>query len=84
MTKFQKVALAALVSVILLIFVGAIVRVTGAGMGCPDWPRCWGCLIPPTSVEDVDFSKLDLEKFRSKAERAGRDPLTITEPTTGM
>ena len=81
MTKFQKVALAALISVILLIFVGAIVRVTGAGMGCPDWPRCWGCLIPPTKVEDVDFTKLDLETFRRKAERAGRDPSTITLET---
>lgn len=81
MTKFQKVALAALISVILLIFVGAIVRVTGAGMGCPDWPRCWGCLIPPTSVDKVDFSKLDLEKFRRKAARAGRDSDTITMET---
>ena len=81
MAKFQKLALAALISVVLLIFVGAIVRVSGAGMGCPDWPRCWGCLIPPTSVEKVDFTKLDLEKFRRKAERAGRDPETITEET---
>lgn len=79
LTRFQKLALAALVSVLLLMFVGAIVRVTGSGMGCPDWPTCWGCLIPPTSVEEVDFEKLPIERFRSKAERMGRDPETITE-----
>ncbi|HSP41446.1 MAG TPA: COX15/CtaA family protein, partial [Luteolibacter sp.] len=80
-TRFQKLAIAALVSVLFLMFVGAIVRVTGAGMGCPDWPTCWGCLIPPTSVEQVDFEKLPIERFRSKAERMGRDPSTITEET---
>jgi heme a synthase len=75
---FQKLTLAALISLLLLIFMGATVRVTGAGMGCPDWPTCWGLLIPPTHVEQVDFSKLPIEKFRKKADRMGRDPDSIT------
>lgn len=78
MTRFQKFATAALVSVIVLIFVGAIVRVSGAGMGCPDWPRCWGRLIPPTKVEQVDITKLNFEKFRKAAARYDRDPATVT------
>jgi len=78
LTAFQKVAIAALISLIVLIFVGATVRVTGSGMGCPDWPTCWNCLIPPTSVEQVDFESLDIEKFQRKAARHGRDPSEIT------
>ncbi|MCU0795238.1 MAG: COX15/CtaA family protein [Akkermansiaceae bacterium] len=78
MNRFQKLAAAALVSVLFLIFVGAVVRVTGAGLGCPDWPKCWGCLIPPWKVEQVDLSKIDFEKFQKKAERLGRDPSTVT------
>lgn len=76
--SFLFCAKASLISVLVLIFVGAIVRVTGAGMGCPDWPTCWGCLIPPTKIEEVDFEKLDIAKFQRKAERLGRDPSTIS------
>jgi heme a synthase len=81
LTRFQKLAVSALVSVLVLMFAGAIVRVTGAGMGCPDWPTCWGCLIPPTRIDQVDFSKLPIERFQKKAERMGRDPKTITIET---
>lgn len=76
---YQRVAIAALASVIVLIFVGAVVRATGAGLGCPDWPFCWGCVVPPTSVDQVDFEKIDIERFKSKVARTGGDPEAISE-----
>jgi len=76
---FQKIAVAACVALVVLIFVGAIVRASGAGMGCPDWPKCWGCLIPPTSADQIDPDKLDIEKYRRKAVQFGIDPETITK-----
>ncbi len=77
----HRLAWIALISVIVLVAVGATVRVTGSGLGCPDWPTCWGCLIPPTSADQIDVEKLDLEKFKRHAIRKGIDPDTITRET---
>ncbi|RPF74384.1 MAG: hypothetical protein CBE49_002195 [Rickettsiales bacterium TMED289] len=50
---FFKSALSSTILSYLLIFIGGLVRVSGSGLGCPDWPKCFGRWVPPTSLEQI-------------------------------
>ena len=77
--RFWWCAVLTIATIYTLIMVGGIVRATGAGMGCPDWPTCFGQWVPPTHESQLPENYQQIYADRGYAETSFNVRKTWTE-----
>ena len=77
--KFNFWVKTSILLVYLVIATGGVVRMTGSGMGCPDWPKCFGYYIPPTKIAELTW--VSQKSFKKGQMIIYKDELKISKKT---
>ncbi|MGM0631842.1 MAG: COX15/CtaA family protein [Pseudomonadota bacterium] len=79
LNSFRRIAWITIAAVYFLILVGSTVRASGAGMGCPDWPTCFGSWVPPVSEAQLPDDYQEIYADRGYADTPFNVVKTWTE-----
>ncbi|MDD5227515.1 MAG: COX15/CtaA family protein [Methylococcales bacterium] len=82
--RFRRLGMLTICAVYLVILAGGIVRASGAGMGCPDWPTCFGQWIPPTSEAQLPLNYHEIYAHRGYENTEFNPVKTWTEYTNRL
>lgn len=82
--RFRRLGTLTIFAVYFVILVGGIVRASGAGMGCPDWPTCFGQWIPPTEEAQLPANYHEIYAARGYESTAFNPLKTWTEYTNRL
>jgi heme a synthase len=72
---FSKINLSALVLALIVIVLGAFVRLSDAGLGCPDWPGCYGQFTAPDNMEEITRAELQFPHLEIDSDKAWKEML---------
>ncbi len=82
--RFRRLGTLTIFAVYFVILVGGIVRASGAGMGCPDWPTCFGQWVPPTDESQLPVNYHEVYAARGYENTAFNPVKTWTEYTNRL
>lgn len=82
--RFRRLGMLTICAVYVVILAGGIVRASGAGMGCPDWPTCFGQWIPPTSEAQLPANYHEIYAARGYENTQFNPVKTWTEYTNRL